>query len=202
MNHSKVEHILKANKVLAKAKAENVPIRLGLPGSVYDFRFACYNDSSLGNLKDGGSQGGFVIYLVDKNNNCSPIMWKSKKLCRIVKSAMAAETLIQVEAAEASFWLANLLNEILYAQNNNARSIEIECFTDNHQLYDSVWSIRPIQDRRLRMEVAILREMLDKKEITKINWIDKHNQLADCLTKNGASSEKLISTFKTKSLEF
>ena len=44
-----------------------------------NFKIVCYNDSSLGNLKDGGSQGGFIIYLVGENNVSSPIMWKSKK---------------------------------------------------------------------------------------------------------------------------
>ena len=33
-----------------------------------NFKIVCYNDSSLGNLKDGGSQGGFIIYLVGENN--------------------------------------------------------------------------------------------------------------------------------------
>ena len=55
-----------------------------------NFKIVCYNDSSLGNLKDGGSQGGFIIYPVGENNVSSPLMWKSKKLCRVVKSAMAA----------------------------------------------------------------------------------------------------------------
>ena len=61
----------------------------------------------MGDLKDGGSQGGFTIYLAGENKVSSPIMWKSKKLCRVVKSAMAAETLIQVEVAMACFWLQN-----------------------------------------------------------------------------------------------
>ena len=150
--------------------------------------------SSLGNLKDGGSEGGFIIYLVGENDVSSPIMWKSKKLYRVVKSAMAAETLNQVEAAEACFWLANLLNEILYCKSNDTKNIKIECFTDNHQLYDSVYSIRPIQDKRLRTEIALLREMINKNEITKINWIENKYQIADCLTKYGASSEKLLNT--------
>lgn len=37
----------------------------------------------------------------------SPLMWQSKKICRVVKSAMATKTLSQVEAAEACFWPAN-----------------------------------------------------------------------------------------------
>ena len=104
-------------------------------------------------------------------------MWKSKKLHRVVRSAMAAETLNQVEAAEACFWLANLLNEILYCKSNDAKNIKIESFTDNRQLYDSVYSIRPIQDKRLRTEIALLTEMINKKEITKINCIENKYQL-------------------------
>ena len=128
-------------------------------------------------------------------------MWKSKKLRRVVKSAMAAETLIQVEAAEACFWLANLLSEMLYCKPNDDKNIKIECYTDNHQLYDSVYSIRPIQDKRLQTEIVLLRETINKKDLTKINWIENKYQIADCLTKYGASSEKLLNTLKTKSIE-
>ena len=82
------------------------------------------------------------------------------------------------------------------------KNVKTECFTDNYQLYDSVCSIRPIQDRHLRTEIALLREMINKKEITKINWIENKYQIADCLTKYGASSEKILSILKTKSTEF
>ena len=201
LNQSKVEDVIKANKLLIKAKNENIFLRFGLPGPIENFKIFCYNDSSLGNLKDGGSQGGFIIYLVGENNASSPIMWRSKRLRRVVKSAMAAETLIQVEAAEACFWLANLFSEILYCKSNSENKIQIECYTDNHQLYDSVYSIRPIQDKRLQIEIALLREMINKNEITKINWIENKHQLADSLTKYGASSEKLLNTLKNKLIE-
>ena len=82
---------------------------------------------------------------------------------------MAAETLIQVKAAEACFWLANSLSEILHCKPNDDEKIRIECFTDNHQSYDSVYYIRPIKDKRSQTEIALLREMI---KITKINWIE------------------------------
>ena len=44
--------------------------------------------------------------------------------------------------------------------------------------------------------------MINKKEITKINRIENKYHIAGCLTKYGASSEKLLSTLKTKSTEF
>ena len=73
-------------------------------------------------------------------------MWKSRKLHRVVNSTMTAETWMQVKAAEACFWLANLLSEILFCKPNNDKNMKREYFTDNHQLYDSVYSIRPMQD--------------------------------------------------------
>ena len=59
-----------------------------------------YNDPSFENLSGGGSQGGFITYLVDNQENCMPLMWQSKRLKRVVKNAMAAEILIQVEDKE------------------------------------------------------------------------------------------------------
>ena len=74
LNHSKVDDIIKANKLLLKAKNENILLRFGLPGPIENFKIVCYDDSSLGNLNDEGSRGGFIIYLVGENNVSSPIM--------------------------------------------------------------------------------------------------------------------------------
>ena len=113
---------------------------------------------------------------------------------------MAAETLIQVECAEACFWIANLLREIINPNNTNSKLPIIECNTDSHQLYDAVHSIKPIQDKRLQIDVSLLREMLEKKELSKINWIEKSMQLADCLTKTGSSADDLLRSFDIKTL--
>ena len=48
--------------------------------------------------------------------------------------------------------------------------------------------------------IELLRQMLNRKELYSIEWIDKNNQLADSLNKFGSSSEKLLKTFITKQL--
>ena len=130
-----------------------------------NYKIVAYNDSSFGNLADGRSQGGFVIYLVNECGQASPIMWQSRKLQRIVKSAMAAETLIQMDCAEACYWIGSLMNEIIHADHTKQAIPVIQCNTDSHHLYDAVHSIRAIQDKRLRVDMAILREMLEKQEL-------------------------------------
>ena len=192
-----MQDLLRANKVVIKAKSEHVVLRYQSFDDLRNLKLLTYNDSSFGNLKDGGLQGAFVIFIVDPAGNCSSLMWQSRKLRRVVKSAMAAETLVQVDAAEAAFWLAKLLNEIFYDSSTTAPQTKIECFTDSYQLYDVVLSVRCIKDRRLRIDIAILQEMLKNKEIFKIEWVDSSHQLADSLTKAGASSAKLMATLKS-----
>ena len=113
----------------------------------------------------------------------------------MVRSTTAAETLSQVEAAEACFWLSGILKEILFDSQDRSPQYSIECRTDSHQLYDAVYSIRPVLHKRLRIDVAILKEMIERKEVTQIKWINKKYQLVDSLTKRGASSHNLMRVF-------
>ena len=112
-NHSTINDIIKGNKLLKKAKRERAFLKFDSPGKKENFRIACFIEVSLGNVKDGEAQGSFRTYLVGDNKICSPIVWQSKKLCRIPKSAIAAEKLVRVDSVKSCFWLANLLNEIL-----------------------------------------------------------------------------------------
>ena len=68
----------------------------------------------------------------------------------------------------------------------------IECRTDNRSLYDAAYSMTALLDKRLRIDISIIREALQKKEIEKVTWIPKSDQIADCLTKHGAPSDKIL----------
>ena len=73
--------LITANKVLTKAKAQRVVLNFKDLGDPNKIKIVAYNESSFGNLKDGGSHGGFVIYLMHSTGHCSPITWQSKKVC-------------------------------------------------------------------------------------------------------------------------
>ena len=59
-------------------------------------------------------------------------------------------------------------------------------------LYDAVHSTTQILDKRLRIKMAILREMVDRGEIAEISWIPTDKQIADSLTKKGVPSFKIL----------
>ena len=80
-----------------------------------------------------------------------PIALQSKRIRRVIKSTLAAETLAM---AEASIFHRKFLSEILQLKDNSD-NITIFCKTDNSCLYDLVHSSTQILDWRLRIEIAI-----------------------------------------------
>lgn len=68
---------------------------------------------------------------------------------------------------------------------------EVLCKTGNASLVETLNSSNLVSDRCLRVDVVRLKEMMAKKEI-QTEWIRGREQVADCLTKMGASSEILI----------
>ena len=71
----------------------------------------------------------------------SLIMWQSKKIHCMVKSTMATETLALVDAAEISYWLSNLISELLSYNQDVKIHLPIVCFTQSQQLYDSLFHL-------------------------------------------------------------
>ena len=69
--------------------------------------------------------------------------------------------------------------------------IEIFCYTDNKSIVDALTSTKQIANCRLRLEVNALNDMIERKEISKVIWVKSNEQLADCLTKRGVSTDGL-----------
>lgn len=182
-----VGELHKANKCLNKVKNNDVQLVFQKLDDVKNVEFKVFSDASFNNLIGGGSQGGFVIFLCSNEGILNPIHWQSNRLQRVVKSTFAAETLAFTDAAESAFWLKTVYEEII-----PSAKCRISCFTDNKSLHQSVYSTTVLKDKRLQVDLAVLREMLFKTEIESVKWIDTSAQLADCLTKDGANSDKLL----------
>ena len=177
-----VRHILKANKLINYCKMHQAS--LFFPKlNISNIKVKCYADASYGKLPDGGSQGGIFVELLSEEKTC-PISWQSKRIKRVVDNVMAAEALAMKEALDEGFLVKSLLEELL---NQNQR-IELEGITDSKALHESVHSTKSANDRRLRIDLTILREYL-LNENCKFKWVSTQDQLADILTKEGDSSK-------------
>ena len=116
----------------------------------------------------------------------------------VVKINLAAETLALEETLKECYMIRLILLEI-FTKESNSGLFPIHCYTDNKSLLDSVYSTKTLKEKRLKVDVRIIRERVDKKEIESINWCFSEKQLVDSLTKASASGTKLISLLNGKS---
>ena len=191
-----VRDVTIANKAIRKAKARLVSLNYSID---FDLKSICiigYTDASFGNLSGGGSQGAFIIFLVDSSGRASPVTWQSRRIRRAANSTLAAECIAAVEAAEACIHLQTLLKEILHQSNAEINMMPISILCDNRSLVDAVQISTAVQNRRLQIEVGILREMLQKSELEEFRWISTELQVANALTKAGCSGELLCQIVK------
>ena len=106
---------------------------------------------------------------------------------RVVKSALAAETLALLDAAETGVYLATLLTEITGLEP------VVKCFVDNKSLVDNLYSTKLIEDKLIRSHMSVLKNLLERQEVASVTWVRAAKQIADALTKRGASVDLLLS---------
>ena len=98
LKNATVNNILEANKVIKRLKSETVELKFQHLGDITKVQLLAFSDASLGNLPDGGSQGGYFIVLMGENGKFSPLCWQSKRIRRVVRSSLAGETLAMADA--------------------------------------------------------------------------------------------------------
>ena len=172
-----------AKKCLIKLKSNDVKLKFNNVGGLKDCELLVFTDASFANLMDCGSQAGLMIFLRGSNGNVSPLYWRSKKIQRVVKSTSCAEAMALVAVCEMGLLLQTILQEI------TGVAVQIVAVTDCKK--KSVYSSNNIEDKRMKIEICVLRDYLKRGDIKEIKWVDTANQLADVLTKSGVNCDKL-----------
>ena len=126
----KLENIKRVNKTVKKAKKEKSQIVIPDLGNLGNVQIVGYCDASFMNLNDGGSQVGYVIFLKGDNGSYMPLAWQSKRVRRIVKSTLGAETLAMVDLAEACVFYRTMMLELLH-MDDITKNMPITLKTDN-----------------------------------------------------------------------
>ena len=147
-----------ANKVVRNLKSSSYEIefcKLQNP-----LHLSVYSDASYANLPNGGSQGGQIVFLSDESGLLSPITWTSKKVRRVCRSTISAETMSMLDAVDSSIWIIHILEEITGCKLRQAK-----VKTDNESLSDAVHSTTTVEEKRLRADVAAIREEIINRTI-------------------------------------
>ena len=182
-----VRKIVDANKAVRKIQNSNdVKVKFPPLGKPSDISIVAYGDGTHASLSDGSSQGAFIIFL-HGNGKIAPMMWQSKKLKRVTKSPLASEALSLGETADAGLLIANMVKEIYKLP----AIPQVRFFSDSKSLKDALYTSNTVEDMSIRVSIARMREMVNLGEIS-VKWVEGKRQLADVLTKKGASSEALL----------
>jgi len=195
LKHATVQTMHEANKVVRKLKSEHVTLKFHNLGKEDSLKLVVFSDASMGNLPDGGTQGGHLIVLMGEKGRFSPICWKSKRIRRVVRSTLAGETLAMADGIDNAIFLSSLYSELTTGMVKQ-RTLPVMCVTDNFSLVDAIKSTKSVTEKRLRLEISGIKELIQNKRIQRILWSTTKDQLADCLTKKGASSLVLLKALK------
>lgn len=190
LKQATVHTINEANRVVCKLKAKSVELKFQHLGKDSQLKMITFTDASFGNLSDGGTQGGHLIVLMGENGKFSPISWQSKRIKRIVRSTLAGETLAMSDGIDNAIFLSTLFAEL--STGNTSHQVPIICVTDSFSLVDALKSTKFVTEKRLRLEMSLIKELIQTKKVHQVLWSETKNQLADCLTKKGASSALLL----------
>ena len=120
-----------------------------------------------------------------------PVTWSSNRLRRVCNSSQQAEIMAANEGTKDLFYVVAMMEEL------TGRKIPTKLFTDNKNMFISITSTTAPTDKRTRVELASLREACMNGELGGIKHISSKQMLADCLTKRGAPSDRLLAIIQT-----
>ena len=188
-----VADIHKANKTIRKLRGQSVSLFFPNNLDLVTCRIVVFSDASHANLPDKGSQGAYIIFLCDSAGQYSILSWQSKRIKRVVNNTLAAECLATVEASDAAIAINSLLSTML-----GCSKFPISVLSDNKSLVDNVHSSTTVENKRLQIDIGILRDDLNQNDIQEFRWIETSLNVANCLTKNGSSSRYLLDIIRLK----
>jgi transposase InsO family protein len=190
-----VADLIHVNKIIRRVKEEPAKIVFPNLGNPTHWKVVVYSDASFANICGGvGSLGAHIVLLMGQHGRCCPLAWHAGKIKRVVKSTIAAEALSLQEGLDNGFYLIKLMEEILGIQHG---SVKLEAIVDNKSVVEAVYSTKMVEDKRLRLDIAAIQQSIQSKEVAAVQWCPGERQIANCMTKKGASGYSLLGVLQT-----
>ena len=166
-----------------------------LPGGLDNMIFLAVSDASHGAMPKGRSQGGLMVLnapeeILDGEAPVNCLLYHSAVLKRVVRSSLAAEISQAAEALEQCDFVRAMMAEIVDVKFtlgqwrwSASRWKEI-LVLDSKTGYDVLNSISHGEDKRLAIDIAILKESLYEPRCNRwVRWVPGMTMPADGLTK-------------------
>ncbi len=133
------------------------------------------------NNRDLFSQIDYIICLTN-SKHVNIVHWSSIKCKRVIRNVLA----IELYALTHDFDLDVVLKTTLFAILD--RFVSFVLCIDSKSLYDCLIKLDTTQEKRLMINVMSLRQLYERRKITKMKWIHEVNNSIDFMIKSKASS--------------
>ena len=186
-----IKDLKDARRLVEKTKEDPVTLNFTRLGPKDDLKIRLFCDASFNNQDEKlRSTEGRVILLENRKSNKSNLFsWKTKKISRICRSVKAAETRALENGLDEAVHFARMVREIYDGEVDlkEPKQVDVEALTDNKGLWENLHNSRQCEEKLLRNSIALIKEMIDRRETKKIDWVDTSHMLADILTKQGGN---------------
>ncbi len=129
------------------------------------------------NNHDLSSQIDYVICLTDFINTTNIIHWSSIKCKRMTRNVLAVELFVMIHDFDVDSVLKSTLIKMLDV------IVSLILVTNSKSLYDCLIRLSIIVEKRLMIDVMILRQFYERREITEMIWIHDINNSVDSMIK-------------------
>ncbi len=133
-------------------------------------------DSSFVNNSDLSSQIDYVICLADAIH-ANILHWSSVKCKRMTRNVLTIELFAMIHDFDVDSVLKATLTKMLDVV------VSLILATNSKSLYDCLVRLRTTIEKRLMIDVVILRQCYERREITEVKWIHEFNNWVDSMTK-------------------
>ena len=115
------------------------------------------------------------------------------------KELKAWQKITKVAKKEQGLFVALSLPETSYKDINiqelmteSVLDIPIIAIVDNKSVVDCVHSTKAVEDKKLRIDVGSVKEMLKRGVISGVHWVPGSEMVADVLTKKGVANFEVL----------
>ncbi|KAA8493329.1 Transposon Ty1-ER2 Gag-Pol polyprotein [Porphyridium purpureum] len=167
--------------------------RICVPQLAKKCRLLVYSDASFANNEDGSTQLGLVGVLTDEKGKACALAWKSTKSRRVVRSVLAAEVSAMCEGLDLGLYLCTVLRDL-------GAQVALDLVTDSKSIFDTIVSKKFPTEKRLLIDLSVLRDAFEKSEVSRVCWCRSEQNLADGLTKSH-KNEHMVSVMESGNIE-
>ena len=200
-----IKELKDAKRLVEKAKLEPIVLNFTKLGHKDNLRIKLFTDASFNN-QDGKlkSTEGRVLVLENLNSSKFNVFsCKTKKISRICRSVKGAETRALENGLDEAVHFARMLHEIYEGEVNlkQPKQIEVNALTDNKGLWENLNNTRQCDEKLLRNSIALIKQMVENREVKRVDWIETGGMLADALTKLGGNGRWFKDVISRNNLE-